>query len=1150
MSKMSDDAKNKIEEISFKLTNLINNPDYEKSQDVIIDLVNLIGIKPNERKKLYSFVSDQKFIKNENWFQWHPIVKDKRAAEILNHDNKYPFEIKVFWISKISLEKIKGIVHFTPNYEDNFRTREEEHSKIGIDFIITPKSDGLIIAISNNGRIRTLELKGKLNNTQKRILLNWSKICKEEIGIYKEFIHKSLWDTFELKVVNQEFYDMISSYFTELRLHLNSKHKISEDKSKSFANRLIGRILFTWFLRKKGLIFENSIEYFNTDNLEDTKYYTEKLELLFFNTFNKPINDKGRNPDDHKTPYLNGGLFKKNEDDIVKENYFPSMFFSRLFTHLEEYNFTSYESTHDFEQVAIDPEMLGRVLENLLASMKTETGEQARKAKGSFYTSRDIVSYMCRETIRNYLYSKDELKIFKNEIDRIIDTPDYEWANNESNKVRDISKKDSFSEKALLVFQTLKTIDPACGSGAYPIGMLQELHRIYMRLDRNINEYDIKLNILQNNIYGVDIDAIAIEISRLRAFLALIVDQEYNEKNSNGGIDTLPNLEFKFVCANTLLKLDDSQGGLYDGMTKVGSIDIQKEVLKIKKAYFKVDFKEKEELEQKISKILGIGNLFESDKYKQLRTYNPIKQISPASFYDPKLMHDVDDNFDIVIGNPPYVSTKGTTEDDKKLLEKNFGFADDLYSHFYFRGIELCKIGGILSYITSKTFWTIQTKKNLRELILNKNVFTIYDTANPFESAMVDTCIITLQNNSNQQSNIEFLKINEKTQEIQKYEINKDIYQNAVNKVIFIPTTENLKIYEKYNNEIKFLMEKWWDKIKTSKDIEKNKTELEKYRNSLKPGDVTLLGLITDGGQGLATGNNGKYVGVLEGTKEAEKAKNERVKKFIEFSQTNDYKKYGQNKLEITSILNNLKEKDIRNLFDGLKEEYGRDIFGQGFLFRIISKNEIKNVEEMTEEEKINGLAGERTYVPYDKGDKDGNRWYLKTPYYINWSKEVVSFLKKNSGRKGSGMPVVRNPQFYFRSGFCWNLTNGTRSTNDLKFKIIDSSVNDVSSMKLTSVINLIPNEYIATVCNSKFINKWTEMMVNSTLSFQINDARQIPIVVPSKGDLETFLTTYKIAHKIKLEQYNGNIEELEANSKLKIIEKENDLNVNKLYGI
>jgi hypothetical protein len=1135
----------KIQDINLGLLELQNNPGFSNAQEIIIQIVQLFGVQVPERGR-FSFVKDSKFIKNEPWFLWHEVVTDKRAAEILKHEEGVPIEIKTYWVNKIASDRIKGIVHFSDNYEDNKRTRDDDRVMVGIDFIVHPKGDAITIALSNNGNVRVLELKGKLNNTQKKIFASWIEIAIGEQKKNREYLHSSLWNSFELKSVNQDFYDIISRAFVELKDHFDTHKILPQEESKKFANRLLSRLLFVWFLRKKDFISEQKISYFDTENLSDTEYYFTKLEKLFFETLNKPFELRDALNDDLKTPYLNGGLFHKQKSDTIDSKAtFPSSFFARLYRNLDEYNFTTDESTPDFEQVAIDPEMLGRVFENLLASMSEETGEQARKAKGAFYTPREIVQYMCRETLRTYLYTNLDESNYKLEIDRLIDTPDFEWANNESNKTRDISNKGDFGKKAVQALEKLKTIDPACGSGAFPIGMLQELMRIYGRLTRTANEYEIKLKILENNIYGVDIEPMAVEISRLRAFLALVVDQEYNEKNKNGGIDTLPNLEFKFVCANSLISLDQ-QGELYDGLTsgkKAKVIDLEKELTEIKKKYFKADYLKKKELEDKLDNLLGTGGMFESKKYQQLRTYHPIKQISPASFYEPKLMHDVENNFDVVIGNPPYVSTKGVKDVDKKEMEKQFGFADDLYSHFYFKGLDLCNDGGILSYITSKTFWTIQTKKNVRELLLNNNIITIYDTANPFQSAMVDTCVISVQKNTPQSKDIQFLKVENDYAQPISFSVPKEIYKNAVNNVFFIPTTENLSIYTKYNPIVKKLIDEWWTKINTSKNITKYQKELQIYRNNLQPGDVTLLGLITDGGQGLATANNGKYVGVLEGTKEAIKTKEARNKKFIEFVTKAKITEYGFDKVKIQSYLNGLSEQETRKLFDELKEKHGRDIFGQGFLSRIVSKDEIKDVREMTDEEKKNGLTGSRTYVPYDKGDKNGNRWYLRTPYYIDWSIENVSFLKQDSKARYQGY------QFYFRAGFCWILTLNEQSEYQ-KARIKEAGVFDVNAMSLFSEIPVVSEKYLICLLNSYLLFRIKRNFINGSSAFQINDARQLPIIIPNQTQLTEFESIFDRAYEIKNDQFDGKMTNVVADQKLQEIQKELDKKVLKLYEL
>jgi len=1145
-------AELKLQEIDLKIIQLAKNPSFLSAQELVVNLTSLLGIETPEKNK-FSFILDQKFIKNEPWFLWHEIFPDKRAGEVLKHIENIPIEIKVYWVNKIASDRIKGIVRFVDNFEDNKRTRADQKTLVGIDFIINPKADGVTIALSNNGSVRVLEIKNKLNNTQKKILSSWLEIASGEKHFEREYLHQSLWNSFELKVVNQQFYDMISSAFTDLKQHLESKNVFKGDNAKQFSNRLIGRILFVWFLRKKDFISDEKISYFKTSDLDDEVYYKTRLERLFFETLNKPIELRDALHDDLKTPYLNGGLFYRQENDTTEDNFsFPKGFFANLYKNLDEYNFTTDESTPDFEQVAIDPEMLGRVFENLLASMTTETGEQARKAKGAFYTPREIVQYMCRESVRQFLYSSLDKTEYSADINRLIDTPDYEWANNESNKVRDISKKGGFGDKIVDILKDMKSIDPACGSGAFPIGMLQTLLRIYTRLNRTINEYEIKLKILENNIYGVDIEPMAVEISRLRAFLALVVDQEYSENNKNGGIDTLPNLEFKFVCANTLLKLD-KDSGLYDGLPTKGKkkqTNLQDELIVIKKKYFKASWKDKKKLEEDLDQTLSSAGLFESKKYEQLRSYHPIRQISPATFYDPMLMHDVTTGFDVVIGNPPYVSTKGVDSSAKKDLEESFGFADDLYSHFYFKGVELCKDQGVLSYITSKTFWTIQTKKNVRELLLRNNFIDIYDTANPFESVMVDTCVVLVQKNSNQLEKINFIVGNEVVlsngkKEIDylnpiKEQVDKIIYEKAVNKVIFNPLPENLTIYYKYNDTVSDLMKKWWLFINTSKNIAKNTTQLNEYRNSLKAGDVTLLGLITDGGQGLATANNGKYVGVLSTTREAVKVKETRINKFFEFVSKQKISKYGSSKESIRIFINKLSEKEVRDVFDELKDKYGRDIFGTGFLYRIIDPSEIKDVNLMSDEEKKNGLSGNQTFVPYDKGDKDGNRWYLHTPYYINWNKENVGWLKQDPKARFQGY------QFYFRAGFCWSDIH----TVLIKTRLKEQSVHDVKSMSMFSFTPLCTDKYLVSLLNSTFISNYDFSFINSTSSFQINDARQLPIIIPSSKQLSDFEDLFDRAYIIKTQQFDGKITNEVAEQRLKEIQDELDDKVYKLYDL
>jgi len=281
---------------------------------------------------------------------------------------------------------------------------------------------------------------------------------------------------------------------------------------------------------------------------------------------------------------------------------------------------------------------------------------------------------------------------------------------------------------------------------------------------------------------------------------------------------------------------------------------------------------------------------------------------------------------------------------------------------------------------------------------------------------MVDTCITSIQNSTNKNNRIMFLDGSKDISNISTYTIDQNIYRNTQNSVIFKPTPENLRIYELYGEKVKELYNKWWDKISTSKNIEKNKVELDAYRKSLKPGDIALLGCLTEGGQGLATANNGKYIAVRKSTKWAKNILESRPKKLAEAIKMHKIQIPGIKKFANESeYLNSLKESQIAELFDKLKEKYGRDIFGQGYIYRLIDDCEIADVDTLTEKEKHCGISEKKKhYVPYDKGDKDGNRWYLETPFAIAWTQKNVGFLKADPKARYQGY------MFYFKEGFCF----------------------------------------------------------------------------------------------------------------------------------
>lgn len=468
---------------------------------------------------------------------------------------------------------------------------------------------------------------------------------------------------------------------------------------------------------------------------------------------------------------------------------------------LHSYKFTVTENTPVEEDVALDPELLGKVFENLLASYNPETKTTARKQTGSFYTPREIVNYMVDESLIAYLknkilqdkteayleFGKSQLGLFGNEIKSGQATLQENLKGNEfdgkeekldkllhelvsfdpSNPFEDFPQASKAIIKAI---DECKILDPACGSGAFPMGILQKMVHMLQKLDpenfiwkevqknkakqaaddafeiedkqerserlreideafdRSINDPDYarKLYLIENCIYGVDIQPIATQISKLRFFISLVVDQRKNEDKSNFGIRALPNLETKFVAANTLIGVKKDQSLFYTDEIK----SLENELRHVRQKMFGLkDKKSKlrwrkrdEELRIKMAEVLKEQGLPLSEAEK-LAAWDPYDQNATSTFFDPEWMFDISEGFDVVIGNPPYKVLSSKNEllsYFRKKYKVTKGGKVNLYKLFIEAGIHLLNKSGILSFITPYNYLTSGDSYELRKLIINK----------------------------------------------------------------------------------------------------------------------------------------------------------------------------------------------------------------------------------------------------------------------------------------------------------------------------------------------------------------------------------------------------------------------------------------------
>lgn len=708
-------------------------------------------------------------------------------------------------------------------------------------------------------------------------LLGPSETCKtaaerfESLSTEKQITFQALVNAFSVEKLSKAFFDEYTLHYQKFVEFLqdsyaarkafnvnisNSATKEEKDKAckpiRDFVKKLLGRIVFLYFVQKKGWMGASDTQY--KDGLTDfikqlfkqsggnDAFYNTWLTVLFFETLNKERNnDDFKMPDGKKVkvPFLNGGLFDKEDHDehilTLKSKLFHHPDFEEnLLTEknrdnargfldfLDAFNFTVHEDSPDDHTVAVDPEMLGHIFENLL---------EDNKDKGAFYTPKEIVHYMCQESLTEYLtthLSKEytvykeignaQVELFGNETktgqlkmveqlgDKALNRDDVAFIV----KHKDISHLTKAQLKKIdALVDTVKICDPAIGSGAFPMGLLQEIHAIKevlaYELQQPWNPDDVKENIIQNSVYGVDIEKGAVDIARLRFWLSLVVDEEKPR--------ALPNLDYKIVVGDSLVSKFEGEIIEIDWERKssVGKADtfvqniqrLLKEIAEKQKKFFKPDNKDKKKLQAEIRNLkleLLINQLsFNKEKFlasnaekggfaptasdlryneelkqkkkdfdRHIAKLQKLKQNKEEQFehFDWKLdfpevlnpyLVNGNAGFDIVIGNPPYISYYGNTgsdlsDDEKKYVVRLFDSvakeSDRINSMNLFseKGIKLLKPNGNLAFIVNKTMGVLPSYNYYRDYIINNVQFKYVITdLIPFQ-AIVDCLIFSIEN--------------------------------------------------------------------------------------------------------------------------------------------------------------------------------------------------------------------------------------------------------------------------------------------------------------------------------------------------------------------------------------------------------------------
>ncbi|MBE0545116.1 MAG: Eco57I restriction-modification methylase domain-containing protein [Verrucomicrobia bacterium] len=542
-------------------------------------------------------------------------------------------------------------------------------------------------------------------------------------------------EAFSVEAVTWEFFNQYAVLFAEIdaalqKLAAKDKTIGSEFKEKNvstvdFAKKLMGQIVFLYFLQKKGWLGVAKGQDWGTgphdflrrlargDYGAYENFFNDALEPLFYDTL---ATDRGHeawcNRFKRRIPFLNGGLFEPLADydwrktDIILPN--------KLFTNtdrdektgdigtgildvFDRYNFTVNEAEPLEKEVAIDPEMLGKVFENLIE-------ENRRKGLGSFYTPRDVVHYMCQESLINYLdtaLNTDNEIVPRKDLETFIYLGD-QISHYEAVEARyTIKMPKSIEQHARRIDEKLAEVlicDPAVGSGAFPVGMMTEIVRARSALTPYFNDvhdrtaYHFKRHAIQNSLYGVDIDLGAVEIAKLRLWLSLVVDEEDVKQ-----IKPLPNLDYKIVVGNSLLGVEKT----------LFNEKFFQQLEKLKPLYFdESDSTKKASLRRQIDDLI--------------HELTNGKEAFDFEIYFSEVFHKKR-GFDLVVGNPPYLNFKSYSSADRELYRQLYreifdGKADLLY-YFIFKGMTLANAGGYLSFITSRYWLEAEFAAKLRTYV-------------------------------------------------------------------------------------------------------------------------------------------------------------------------------------------------------------------------------------------------------------------------------------------------------------------------------------------------------------------------------------------------------------------------------------------------
>lgn len=940
-------------------------------------------------------------------------------------------------------------------------------------------------------------------------------------GRSPEELYRAQCEAFNVERATNDFYRSYAKLFRDLQKQIPAQNKgVAQFRDPTylhaFVQRLLGRIMFLYFLQKKGWLAGDQrflTDWYGIITRQNGNYYRDFLEPLFFETLNC------RRPGDQspwgEIPYLNGGLFEQDYEFplyLSNDLFDPSGELSIL-GFFNSYNFTVEEDTPLELDVAVDPEMLGKVFENLLE-------EKERAKSGTFYTPRPIVHFMCRVALTEYLTDATGLPKAK------IKEP---FEQGEEGKPRLSVAEANRIERAL---QAVKILDPAVGTAAFLVGMLHEMIALRRACEQAKGVEEIKRGgakiaewkreFIANNLYGVDIKPEAIEIAKLRLWLSLVVDLQRDQ------VEPLPNLDYKLMVGDSLIDTLDGQPILEikreKALIPTEADRALEELHRLKDRYFTVEPEERQELRGRIQEQLAqvveahvrerirklssqrkaieckrdtrTGKLPKRDEKRLEQLINLEGELAQVTaqvregqflpFLYQLYFNEVfkeKGGFDIVIANPPYGVKLSPEVRDLYFPDSSDGKqSKDSYGIFLARGLQLLKEKGYLCFITSDTWQTLKSHKPLRRLLLN-NSKVLHVLAMPgwVFGATVNTSILTLkylpsevhqrEKEENKLWACDFTRLPNRDDEtlsqvLAHWDSQKISLEESKYHIVEAPD-----IPEDFERDIPIARYRYSQKLIAS------------YSNiPCFIGSPKLYKLMNDTTVPFVE----KEIGELKKVK-AKVRQIEFNRKLIELVRFGD----------IAEVKHGMTTGDNRSYV--YKKEGARGSY------RLVDESLVLTAEEMaslSQDEKMNGFDetrfGGKYLVPYDKGEESQTEegwlpnYRVPTRYFVDWRRSSVDKMKTLPGHRHD------NPQYYFRPGITYSPT-GIYSPS---YRIGSVTIFDHKSSTIFCDYYLI-NYLLGFLC-SKASLYLLKIYLSHTVETREEGVGQLPFAIPDSETLQS----------------------------------------------